>query len=128
MTTGNDNSRLWMGIAGCALVFGFFMPWIDIAGLGGMSGWELVRHEGLSASTRFVLALCPIFGAALAFCAFTRSRAAAAVSLAIGASVIGYTVFKVGYAFVKITGWGLWLVLAAAAVAFVIGLASRKNA
>ena len=62
----NDSSRMWMGVAGCALVFGFFMPWIDIAGFGGLSGWELVKEGGLSTSTRLILSLCPILGVALA--------------------------------------------------------------
>jgi len=123
----NDNNRMWMGVAGCALVFGFFMPWIDIAGLGGVSGWELVKESGLSTSTRLMLSLCPIFGVALAVSSFSKSRAAATISAAAGAAVLGYTVFKIGYAFVKITGWGLWLVLVAAVVALIIGLAARSS-
>ena len=118
---------MWMGVAGCALVFGFFMPWIDIAGFGGLSGWELVKEGGLSTSTRLILSLCPILGVALAVSAFSKSRAASTVSAAAGAAVLGYTVFKIAYAFVKITGWGLWIVLAAAVVALFIGLATRSS-
>jgi hypothetical protein len=114
-----------MGVAGCALVFGFFMPWIDIAGVGGVTGWELVRDEHISTSTRLILALCPVLGVALAVAAFSRSRLASTISALTGAAVLGYTLFKIGYVFVKITGWGLWLVLVAGVFALIIGLASR---
>jgi hypothetical protein len=126
-TVNNETSRMWMGIAGCALVFGFFMPWIDIAGFGGLSGWELVRESNLSMSTRFVLALCPLLGIAMALTSFTKSNAAGTVSALTGAAVIGYTLFKIAYAFVKITGWGLWLVLAAGLIALIVGLAARSK-
>ena len=122
-----DRKNKWMGIAGIALVVGFFMPWIDLAGLVSVSGWDLVRDDHISLGTRAVIALCPVAGAALAFAAFGGSRNAAKVSIAAGLGVLGYTGFKVAYTFAKITGWGLWMVLAAGAIALVVGMAARTK-
>jgi hypothetical protein len=122
-----DRKSTWMGIAGIALVVGFFMPWIDLGGLVSVSGWDLVRDSHISLGTRVIFALCPILGAALAFAAFGGSRNAAKVSIAAGLGVLGYTGFKIAYTFAKITGWGLWLVLAAGVVALIFGLAARAN-
>lgn len=123
----SDRKQLWMGIAGLALVFGFFMPWIDILGLVNASGWDLVRDSHLGMGTRAVIGLCPIAGISLALAGFGKSRNADWVAVASGLGVLGYTGFKVAYAFAKITGWGLWLILAAGAVALVVGLSARQR-
>ena len=122
-----ERTQLWMGVAGLALVFGFFMPWIDILGLVNASGWDLVRDDHLGLGTRAVIGLCPVAGGALAFAAFNKSENAAWIALASGLGVLGYTGFKVAYAFTKITGWGLWLVLAAGGVSLVLGLATKRR-
>jgi hypothetical protein len=119
--------RMIMGLTGIALVVGFFMPWIDVGGLHGVSGYDLVKNEHLATSTRLILALCPLGGALLALAAFARSAAAAKISVAMGAGVLGYTTFKLAYGFLKVTGWGLWMVLAGGAVALVLGLSGRKT-
>lgn len=122
-----DRRNTWMGVAGIALVVGFFMPWIDLGGLVSVSGWDLVRDSHISLGTRAIFALCPVVGAALAIAAFGGSRSTATVSVAAGLGVLGYTGFKIAYTFAKITGWGLWLVLAAGVVALIFGLAARTK-
>jgi hypothetical protein len=49
------------------------------------------------------------------------------ISLVTGLGVLGYTGFKVAYAFAKVTGWGLWLVLAAGAIALFLGLTANSR-
>jgi hypothetical protein len=122
-----DRSQLWMGVAGLALVFGFFMPWIDILGLIDASGWDLVRDDHLALGTRAVIGLCPVAGVALALAAFGKKPSAGWIAVASGAGVLGYTSFKLAYAFAKVTGWGLWLVLAAGGVSLILGLAARRR-
>ena len=123
----NDRTQLFMGAAGLALVFGFFMPWIDILGVVDASGWDLVREEHISISTRLVLGLCPIAGIALALAGFGKSRSAARLSMLTGLAVLGYTGYKVAYAFAKVTGWGLWMILAAAFIALILGLTGKRG-
>jgi hypothetical protein len=119
------NNNMVLGITGLALVVGFFMPWIDVGGLHGVSGWDMVCSEQLSLITRIILALCPLGGAVLALSAFGRSNKAAQLGLAVGAGVLGYTFYKLAYGFIKVTGAGLWMVLAGATVALAIGLLTR---
>lgn len=122
------NERTYLGVAGLVLVVGFFLPWIDVGGVLGLSGWDLVRDPHmLDPATRVILALCPVLGGALALAAFSRSPRAGTLARIAGAGVLGYTSFKVAYVFVKITGWGLWLVLAAACFALIGGLAARRE-
>lgn len=123
---GERNSML-LGVTGLALVVGFFMPWIDVAGIGGVSGWDMVRSEQLSLITRAILALCPLGGAALALSAFGHSRRAGQLALGVGGGVLGYTFYKLAYGFIKVTGAGLWIVLAAGVVAVAVGLTARPE-
>jgi hypothetical protein len=103
-------------------VVGFFLPWFDSGGLG-ISGWGMVRHLPLSFITKGLLVMCPIGGALLLLAAFVDGRAASGVGLAVGGGTLAYF----GYKFVSITGVGLWLVLAAAVVAVIWGLATRGS-
>lgn len=119
------NQRVWMGIAGVGLVVGFFLPWLDL-GVAGASGWDIVRSD-LFSLTSVILLLCPLLGVALAIAAFGKQKEAAAVSIAAGGGVLGYTFYKLAWGFVKISGVGLWMVLGAAAAALVLGLSARRT-
>ena len=55
------------------------------------------------------------------------TRRAALISLCTGLGILGYTIFKVAYAFAKVTGWGLWLILAAAVVAVILGVTTNRK-
>lgn len=117
----------WLAVVGAAIVFGFFLPWIDVGGAAKISGWDFVRQSGLAWHTRLLLAMCPIAGLSLAIAGFTRAKGAVNVALGTGAGILGYVVYKVGYGFIKVTGIGLWMVLAAAAIALVVGLTARAG-
>ena len=118
---------VWLGVVGAAIVFGFFLPWIDVGGPAKISGWDFVREGGLAWHTRLILAMCPIAGLSLAIAGFTRAKGAVNLALGTGAGILGYVVYKVGYGFIKVTGVGLWMVLAAAAIALVVGLSARAG-
>jgi hypothetical protein len=115
----------WLGVLGAAILFGFFLPWIDVGGAVKVSGWDFVREGSLAWHTRLLLALCPIAGGSLALAGFTRARTAASAGIATGAGILGYVLYKMAYGFIKLTGVGLWMVLAAAALALVVGLTAR---
>lgn len=121
----SERSATLMGMCGLALVVGFFMPWLDLGGVASISGWDLVKSSHVAWTTRFMLALCPLGGAALALAGFGRSRSASGLSLGMGLGVLGYLFFKLAWGFIKTTGFGLWIVIAAAVVA-VIAAADRK--
>jgi hypothetical protein len=116
---------MWLGVLGAAILFGFFLPWIDVGGAVTVSGWDFVREGSLAWHTRLLLALCPIAGGSLAVAGFTRARGAASAAIVTGAAILGYVVYKMAYGFIKVTGVGLWMVLAAAALALVVGLTAR---
>ena len=118
---------MWLSALGAAIVLGFFLPWIDVGGAVKVSGWDFVREGSLAWHTRLLLAMCPIAGLSLAISGFTRARGAANLAIATGIGIIGYVVYKMAYGFIKLTGVGLWMVLAAAAVALIVGLASRAE-
>jgi hypothetical protein len=118
---------MWLGVLGAAIVFGFFLPWIDVGGHVKVSGWDFVREGGLAWHTRLLLALCPIAGGSLAVAGFTRARGAASAAIATGAGILGYVVYKMAYGFIKLTGVGLWMVLAAAALALLVGLTAKSE-
>jgi hypothetical protein len=121
-----QSKQLPVIIVGAALVVGFFLPWIDVAGAGGLSGWDIARSGHFSLFTRLIVAIVPIGGTAMVLAGLAGARASG-VALGTGAAILGYTTYKVVYVFFKITGLGLWLVLAGAVAALVLGLAFRQR-
>jgi hypothetical protein len=113
--------------AGIALVVGFFLPWIDVGGVVGVSGWELFQTSEISLITRLVFLAAPIGGVALILAGLGGGRAASSAGIAVGSVVIGYTVYKVAYTFFKISGVGLWLVLGAGVLALIFGIATHQK-
>ena len=125
----NPVGRTAAGVAGAALLIGFFLPWLDVGlgGLGAASGLDMVvKGNGLSA-VRVVLGLVPLAGAVLLAAAIKGGAALPKVSLAVGLGLLGYGVYQVGRSFLAITGLGLWLVIAAAIVALVAPLVARNE-
>jgi hypothetical protein len=124
----NVSRANWLLVgAGAALVVGFFLPWLDLGRVIGMSGWDMVRSGHASTWTKVVLALVPLLGAGLAFAGLGGGKRAANAALVAGGAIVGYTTYKVAYGFFKTTGIGLWLVLTAAAVALIVGLVNRSK-
>jgi hypothetical protein len=113
--------NMLLAVVGAALVVGFFLPWFD-AGIVSVSGWQVVKSD-ISFLTKAILVMCPISGALLMLAAFVDGKAASGVGLVAGGGTLAYF----GYKFVSITGVGLWLVLAAAVVAVIWGLATRGS-
>ena len=119
------NKNLVLTVAGLAMVVGFFLPWIDVGGAFTVSGWDFVKSSHVAWHTRMVLLLLPIAGALLALAGLAGGAAAASLGVATGLGVFGYMFFRIAWGFIKTTGLGLWMVLGAAAVAVVFGLAAR---
>jgi hypothetical protein len=122
------DTNLIVGILGVALAVGFFLPWIDGGGHFTLSGWFFVKSSYVAWHTRLALGLLPLAGAAMAVAGFTNSPTAPALGSITGLGVLGYMFFRLAWGFVKTTGFGLWIVLAAAVVAIIVGATRRKPA
>jgi hypothetical protein len=114
-------------VAGLALVVGFFLPWIDL-GIGPRaSGLDVVRHATDSGFFRWMVLAVPVLGLAMVLTGATGSRHARVVSLATGFVLVGYGVFKTVHTFFAVSGFGLWLVIAAGCAALVVPLLAAKQ-
>jgi hypothetical protein len=124
-----ETARLVMGIVGVALLVGFFMPWVDAGGVASASGWELVdamRGEGWT-STRVVLALVPLAGAALLGAALLKARWLELLSVGTGLGLCAFGTYKVVRVFFAVSGVGLWMVVAAAVLAVMVPLLTARS-
>ena len=108
---------------GIVLVVGFFLPWFDLGGLVAMSGFDLVRNGDVDLLTRILIALVPIAGVSLLASAATAHARTKTVAIATGLGILGYTGYQTAKAFVQLTGYGLWAILAAAVISVIVGLA-----
>lgn len=121
--------RTMMGAAGGALLAGFFLPWIDL-GMGGAaqaSGLDMVTNGYGWSSARLVVLLVPIAGALLLAAAVKGVPALRKISLVTGLGFLAYGVVQTVRTFFAVTGFGLWLVIAAALVALATPLLTRPE-
>lgn len=122
-------ARALLGIAGAALLVGFFMPWVQLGDLATLTGLELVisnnilLRDSLGSSQRLLFAVCPIAGLALLFLALRGHRLTRYVATISGLTVLGVAIVTALGLFLKITHSGLWIVLLGAFVALFAGLA-----
>jgi hypothetical protein len=122
-----SKGQLFVGLAGVALVVGFFLPWLDVGGVFRASGFDALRaSHGWSLQDVMMLAI-PVGGALMAILSVTKPAAARKVSLGVGLGLVGYGTVKTAQAFFLTTGWGLWIVMAAALVALVVPLFWRAK-
>jgi hypothetical protein len=122
-----DKKKLIVGSAGLALVAGFFLPWIDAGGPFRLSGFDALRATHGWSIPELMMIAVPLFGLAMMASVFASVRAMRLTSLAAGVSLVGYGVYKVVDTFLRVTGWGLWLVIAAALVALAAPLFLRAK-
>jgi hypothetical protein len=113
--------------AGIASVVAFFLPFLDLGGLVSASGWEILVGEHIPWTTRIAMLALPLGGLALIGAGASGSKSARLTGFAFGAGVYGYMGFQMVRLFFATTGWGLWLTLAAALVALVAALGSKKS-
>ena len=111
---------------GCALLVGFFLPWIEVGGLGQIkaSGLEILKQEQLPDRFRIMLLMCPICGVLLVASAFGKKLLTALAAFFIGAGVLGYPLYYIFKFLRQTTGLGLWLVIGAGIVSFVYGISA----
>ncbi len=124
--TRTSTNKILTGV-GIAAVVAFFLPFLDIGGLISASGWDVLTSEGLPWTTRLVLLALPVGGLALIVAGATGSKNARLFGLAFGGGVYGYLGYQVVKAFFATTGIGLWITLAAAAVALGTALFAKKS-
>lgn len=123
-----SKTRLWIGIAGAALLVGFFLPWVD-TGFGSASGIQIVRGTSGASLWRLMVLLAPAGGLAMiAFAVGDRWKAARTTSLVTGAALVVYGAIQTVRLFFGITGIGLWLVIAGAVAAALVPLLAREPA
>lgn len=108
MTTSRSNQAL--AVPGILLVVAFFLPWLDIAGLFGASGYDLATSGG--SSTHYLYWLAPILGALLAATALADSGSARSVALMVGGLVVGTVLYYMGKMALFGMSWGMWMVIA----------------
>src|SRR5688572_14835547 len=119
----HSRTRSVAAFAGIVLVVGFFLPWFDLGGLVAMSGFDLVRSGDVDLLTRILIALVPGAGLSPLASAATNTARTKTVAILTGLGILGYTVYQTAKAFLQLTGYGLWAILAAAVIAVIVGLA-----
>lgn len=113
--------------AGIASVVAFFLPFLDLGGLVSASGWEILVGDHVPWMTRIAMLALPLGGLGLIVAGASGSKNARLAGFGFGAGVYGYMGFQMVRLFFATTGWGLWLTLAAALVALVAALGSKKS-
>lgn len=113
--------------AGIASVVAFFLPFLDLGGIASASGWEILVADHVELMTRIALLALPIGGLALIGAGAAKSDKARFVGIAFGLGVYGFLGVQMIRIFVATTGVGLWVTLAAAATAFIAGLAGKRR-
>jgi hypothetical protein len=116
------DARSLMGLAGALMVVGFFLPWIDAGGMFGVSGLDMVRAGWGWSFARIMLLMVPVAGAILVAAAAMKSPQTKRISLGIGLGFVGYGLFKLVQAFFALSGFGLWITIAAAMLAIGVPL------
>ena len=119
------DAQLAVTLVGAAMVVGFFCPFIDIGAVT-VSGWDIVTSAKFGWTTRLALALLPLGGGALALAGLSGGEARR-LSFGMGAGILGFLLFKLAWGFLKVSGFGLWMVIAAAIVALGMGIARRAQ-
>jgi hypothetical protein len=114
-------------LSGLALVVGFFLPWLDLGGPFRASGFDAVWNANGITAFRVMMLMVPIGGLAMMLSAAIQSRYARLISLGTGACLGAFGVYKALELFFRVTGWGLWIVLAAATVAVLAPLLVRPS-
>jgi hypothetical protein len=128
-----ERARAGIAVAGAGLVAGFFLPWISAdfgVGTFNASAYQMVTHWGAFDAAPFMtimLVLVPVAGLAMLVTALTNSRLMRPISLLTGLGILGYGTFKLAQALFATSGWGIWIVVAAAVAAVVIPLASHAK-
>jgi hypothetical protein len=120
------NNRVWIGASGAALVAGFFLPWISLGGMFKASALDLMRAQRDMGVPSYVLALVPLAGLLLMLLAATGSSRVRLASVLTGVGILGYGFYRLLEMFLTVTGSGMWVVVAAAVVAVIAPLASKK--
>jgi hypothetical protein len=124
---GSLAMRALLGLCGAGLFIGFFMRWMTLGRMVSVSGFTLMVTSGeavtlLSGGNRWLLFIVPMFGALLMLGAFSGRRATLWVGLLGGLAVLGFGFFAVVRLFFQTTGFGMWLVVLSAFLAFGVSL------
>ena len=122
-----NKSHSAVALVGVALIAGFFLPWISLGLLGGISGWDMVVHGDGEYLSRLALLGVPVLGGALLAAGLGKSRAAASLGVLGGVGILGYVAVKIAWGLLMGTGLGLWLVLGGAVAAIVIGARAQQS-
>jgi hypothetical protein len=117
----NQRGQFVIGVIGASLIAAFFLPWFTFGGLLGASGYDLVARAALPELTRLAVILCPLSGLALIASVFVGEKAAARTALAVGAGMLLYAAVQTLRIVIFTTGSGLWITVAAAGAALVVG-------
>jgi len=108
--------RMVIGIAGLTLLAGFFLPWLSVSNSGwtfSASAYGIVRAGGSFGMLQVLMIAVPLAGLTMFVSSLRSVRAARAASLL---SAVGLGALA-AYNILAVTGWGLWIVVAAGFVA-----------
>jgi hypothetical protein len=132
---GSLAMRSLLALCGAGLVLGFFMRWMTIGRIVSVSGFTLMVTQGeavtmLSGGNRWLLFTVPALGVSLLLGAFSGRRVTLWIGLLGALAVLGFGFFAVVQLFFQTTGFGMWLVVVSAFLAFglsLVGLGRRDK-
>jgi hypothetical protein len=119
--------RAIFGVCGAALLAGFFMPWFLAGALLSLSGFALVFSSGqmvgwLSGANRFLLFAVPLLGLLLVAGSIIGHRFTSWIAVGGSAAILLFGLYSLIRLFITTTGFGMWLVIAAALLSLCFGL------
>ena len=120
--------RVLAGLAGLALVIGFFLPWRQATTLDPVSvtGFDVITKGLMAAGTRLAVGAVPLCGLALLAAAYVGRRASQLLSLVAGLALLLVGTWQVLSYLALSIGVGLWVVAGASLVAMLAGIPWRR--
>ena len=116
--------RVLLGLAGLALLVGFFLPWLRIPPLIDTSGLDLLLDDGdaIGATQRWLLLIAPVAGLIMTAVGFLGLRWSGRVAVGLGVTVILCGAVVLIVLFFRHTAVGLWLIFGGSFTAVISGL------
>jgi hypothetical protein len=122
-TSNRPTEYRWLFIPGAIMIVAFFLPWIDVLGRLGLSGYQIATASGELADRS---AWTPaIAGLAIIVSTFLSNRAVRRAGLLGGLAIVLPVGYQVGALLLHVTSYGLWLVVAGAIALLVASLSEK---
>jgi hypothetical protein len=121
--------RVLIGFGGLALLVGFFLPWLQVAGEGealgtlqAQSGLTLAMRADLVGTPAPLLFLVPALGIVITAVSFMGFKWSGQVAVGVALGLIGYSLYVLLQMFVQHTALGLWIVSGSVFLILLLGV------